>query len=65
MAERLRHIVEASAAQVGSDAIRVTISVGATASRPGEPVESLVARADSLMYLEQEQRPEPRHPRRR
>jgi diguanylate cyclase (GGDEF)-like protein/PAS domain S-box-containing protein len=50
-AERLRNIVAASAAQVGLDAIRVTISIGATIARPGDSAESLVARADSLMYL--------------
>jgi diguanylate cyclase (GGDEF)-like protein/PAS domain S-box-containing protein len=51
VAERLRNIVDASAAQVGPDAIRVTISIGGTMARPGETTESLVARADSLMYL--------------
>jgi PleD family two-component response regulator len=50
-AERLRNIVVVSAAQVGPDAIRVTISIGATIARPGDFTESLVARTDSLMYL--------------
>lgn len=51
VAERLRRIVEATAAKVGPDAIRVTISIGAAIARPEESYESLVARADSLMYL--------------
>ena len=51
VAERLRRLVEASTAQLGSEAIRVTVSIGATDARPSEPLEELVARADSLMYV--------------
>jgi diguanylate cyclase (GGDEF)-like protein/PAS domain S-box-containing protein len=50
LAERLKALV-ATAAVVGEDRVlRSTISVGATLAQPGDTPESLVARADKLMY---------------
>lgn len=49
-AEKLRILVANSFIKVGSTELRVTISLGATLVRPGDTRESLVARADSLLY---------------
>lgn len=37
---------------VGENAIRATLSIGATIATPGEPVSSVTARADAAMYQE-------------
>lgn len=50
LAERLKALV-ATAAVIGEGRVlRSTISVGATLAQPGDTPESLVARADKLMY---------------
>lgn len=36
--------------EVPGNAIRATLSIGATIARPGEPVDSITARADAAMY---------------
>lgn len=49
-AERVRMLVEHSWLDFGDQTVRVTASVGATLSRPGEDVSAVVDRADHLMY---------------
>lgn len=50
IAERYRAMVAASQVKVGHAALRVTISLGATLVAGDDTVESLVKRADELMY---------------
>jgi diguanylate cyclase (GGDEF)-like protein/PAS domain S-box-containing protein len=50
IAEKLRLLVERSVFWVKGEAIRVTLSGGATLARPGDTVTGLVERADLLMY---------------
>jgi diguanylate cyclase (GGDEF)-like protein/PAS domain S-box-containing protein len=50
IADKVRALVESSAARTGEVSIQVTVSVGATVARPGDDVERLVSRADALMY---------------
>jgi diguanylate cyclase (GGDEF)-like protein/PAS domain S-box-containing protein len=49
-AEKLRMLVARSYLKVDDSAVRVTISLGATLIRPADTRESLVARADALLY---------------
>ncbi|MBN1630361.1 MAG: GGDEF domain-containing protein [Thermoleophilia bacterium] len=49
-AEKLRMLVANSYLEVGDDMLRVTISLGATLVQPSDTRESLVARADALLY---------------
>lgn len=50
IAERYRLLVEQSKLVKESDAINVTVSIGATLSRKDDTVESIIKRADKLMY---------------
>lgn len=50
IANRFRLLVENSYLSVGNKKIRVSVSVGATVARPDDTVESLLRRADQLMY---------------
>ena len=50
IANRFRLLVENSYLSVGDEKIRVSVSVGATVARPDDTVESLLRRADQLMY---------------
>lgn len=50
VAEKLRSLVEGSAALVDGARINVTISVGVTMVKNGDTVQSAVNRADRLMY---------------
>lgn len=50
IANRLRILVEQSSLSADSDNIRVTISVGATFAQQTDTVETLLKRADQLMY---------------
>ena len=50
VAEKLRRLVENSPVALGGDAIVTTVSVGATLGLPHDSIESLVKRADELMY---------------
>lgn len=50
IAERYRVIIENSQLDMDDSRIRATVSLGATLARKGETLESLVKRADSLMY---------------
>lgn len=48
--ERVRVLVQESVLTEGPDRIRVTLSVGATLAKPRDTLESLIGRADELMY---------------
>ena len=50
IAERFRSLVEHTELVRGDDVVRATISVGMTAIRPDDTVQSLVDRADQAMY---------------
>jgi diguanylate cyclase (GGDEF)-like protein/PAS domain S-box-containing protein len=50
MGQRLRKLVEKSFLLVGEERLRVTISIGATMALPGDTLQSLLQRADMLMY---------------
>jgi len=50
IAERYRAMVESSHIRVGDSSLRVTISLGATLVTGDDTLESLVKRADGLMY---------------
>lgn len=50
LGERLRVLVESSFLPPRGDSLRVTISIGATVVRDDDTHESLLARADALMY---------------
>lgn len=50
IADRFRRLVEQSSFRLGDQRIRVTVSVGAAISRLDDTVESIVHRADGLMY---------------
>ena len=49
-AERFRTLVESSALRLPSGLVGVTASVGATLARPEDTPETVVSRADALMY---------------
>ena len=50
LAERLRMLVQESAATFGPHEVRVTISAGATLPRDNDTAKTIVQRADALMY---------------
>jgi diguanylate cyclase (GGDEF)-like protein/PAS domain S-box-containing protein len=50
LGERFRALIGASQVTGTDGAIRVTVSIGATLARPGDRVDTLVKRADELMY---------------
>jgi diguanylate cyclase (GGDEF)-like protein/PAS domain S-box-containing protein len=50
IAEKLRNLVERSHLQVADAEIGVTVSIGATLAQVGDTPETIVARADQLMY---------------
>ncbi|MFO7627494.1 MAG: diguanylate cyclase [Candidatus Fermentibacteraceae bacterium] len=50
IAERLRHLVEATSTVYERTVIPVTVSIGATAALPEDTESSVVERADALMY---------------
>lgn len=50
IADKLRTLVEQSFLQTDQGALRVTISMGASMYRQGEPIQSLLERADGLLY---------------
>jgi diguanylate cyclase (GGDEF)-like protein/PAS domain S-box-containing protein len=50
ISDKLRALVEASRLDLAGQSLRVTISSGATLMRPDDTPESLVHRADQLMY---------------
>lgn len=54
VAEKLRRLVENSPVVLGGDTLVTTICVGATLGLPHDSIESLVKRADELMYQSKE-----------
>jgi diguanylate cyclase (GGDEF)-like protein/PAS domain S-box-containing protein len=50
VAERLRLLVEQSSLSIDSQMVRATVSIGAALAQKGESIESLIKRADQLMY---------------
>ncbi len=50
IAERYRSMVEQSALPLEEGALRLTISAGATVAVPGESIETVIKRADTLLY---------------
>lgn len=48
--DRLRLLVEQSGIGIDSDTVNVTVSIGATICRPGDTAETVLKRADTLMY---------------
>lgn len=50
IAERYRQLIEHSGLSMEEGLLQVTVSIGATLSRPEDTVESLIKRADELMY---------------
>ena len=50
LAERLRHLIEASGLSVEERLLSVTVSIGAASIRLGESSQSLVDRADACLY---------------
>ena len=49
-AERSRKLVALSSLALGASRVKVTISIGATMVRAGDTANSLIDRADRLMY---------------
>ena len=50
LAERMRMLVESSYLTHANEKLQVTISMGATLIQPGEDTDSLIKRADTLLY---------------
>jgi diguanylate cyclase (GGDEF)-like protein/PAS domain S-box-containing protein len=50
IADKLRMLVAASHLKSGGAQLRVTVSIGGTMTRPGDTVETLLARADESLY---------------
>lgn len=50
IAERIRMLIASSFISHVSDNLQVTVSIGGTVSYPGETAESIVKRADAMMY---------------
>lgn len=51
VAERIRILIENSFIMSGDEKLSVTVSIGATVSRKDDSVDTIVNRADSLMYI--------------
>jgi diguanylate cyclase (GGDEF)-like protein/PAS domain S-box-containing protein len=54
VAEKLRRLVENTPLLLGGDIVVTTVSIGATLGVPHDSIESLVKRADELMYESKE-----------
>ncbi len=50
IAERIRIFVERSFIMIGDTILSTTVSIGATMARPDDTVDSIIRRADELMY---------------
>jgi len=50
IAERLRRLIKQSFLSIGTKSIRVTVSIGAALVQPNDTIDTLVKRADKLMY---------------
>jgi diguanylate cyclase (GGDEF)-like protein len=51
VSERIRVLIEQSFLVIEGKKVHVTVSIGATMSRPDDSAETIVIRADKLMYL--------------
>jgi diguanylate cyclase (GGDEF)-like protein/PAS domain S-box-containing protein len=51
VSERIRMLIGHSFILAGEEKLQVTVSIGATMSRPDDTVETMVNRADRLMYV--------------
>ena len=51
VSERIRFLIEKSFIMLGDNKLNVTVSIGAAMCREDDTVESIVSRADQLMYL--------------
>ncbi len=51
VANKIRLLVEKSSFPIGRQRIQATVSIGATLAKPSDTVDTLVKRADQLMYL--------------
>ena len=51
VSERIRVLIEGSFLLIGEEKVYVTVSIGATMSRSDDSAETIVSRADQLMYL--------------
>ena len=54
IADRFRVLVEKSSLNVGKDLIRVTVSIGAAVAQPDDTIESLLKKADRMVYRSKE-----------
>jgi len=54
LVNKIRMLVENSTIKVNNTAIKVTISIGATMVNPDDTLESIIKRADVLMYKSKE-----------
>ena len=50
MGEKMRMLIENSYVENNNEILKVTISIGATMVKEGDDIESLIRRADSLLY---------------
>lgn len=50
IAEKFRRLVESTEVEYTDNSLHVTVSIGVTVVRPGDTPESIVERADKLMY---------------
>ena len=50
VSKKLLRLVEQSSLALGDDVIRVTVSIGATSAKPDDTMDSLLKRADRLLY---------------
>lgn len=55
IAEKFRALVKRSKLRVGDKIVRVSVSLGATLTKPDDTVESLMKRVDQLMYQSKSQ----------
>jgi diguanylate cyclase (GGDEF)-like protein/PAS domain S-box-containing protein len=51
ISNRLRRLIRKSSIHLGEQLLSITVSMGATMATPADDVESLIKRADDLMYL--------------
>lgn len=53
-AEKIRGLIEQSTLEIPSDRLVITASIGATLAKPTDSMDSLIERADQLMYQSKE-----------
>jgi diguanylate cyclase (GGDEF)-like protein/PAS domain S-box-containing protein len=55
VADKLRQVIEQTSIKIDGRTLNVTISIGACISQAGDTLESLIQRADNLMYSSKQQ----------